>query len=434
MSEPPELSVVVPVYNEAGNIDEFLRRLVPLLEANVRDYEIIFAARPLHRRHRRHRSASRGDATRAIKLLLFSRRFGQPTATLAGIEHASGDAVVVMDVDLQDPPELLVEMLAKWRDGFDVVYAQRRSRNGETLVKRIGGQGRLRAHQPLRRCRHPAGHRRLPAARPPRRRRARPFKETHGFLRGLVALVGFEQTAVEFDRPARHAGKGNYNRLLGSLRIGFNGLVALLVRAAEPQHRPRLHRRRPRLRLGRRLHMPSWPGSGFPVGNPTDRHPRAVHRRVPADLPRDPRPVRRADLRRGQAAPALHRLASRWASRRSTRGVDAAAATPEGRRWLTSSYTADDHAFRESDEYARAKYDMTLRWLGPAAGRTLLNVGCGNGLFNELAIGRRVPSSRRASPIRSPTPAPRPPRRRRRRAPRRALRRGVGRRPGRRAS
>ena len=131
----PELTVVVPAYNEAGNIEEFFRRLLPILEANVASYEIIFAVDPssdgteqiILEEHARNP---------AIKLLRFSRRFGQPTATLAGIERSAGDAVVVMDVDLQDPPELLIEMLAKWRDGYDVVYAQRRKRTGETLVKR----------------------------------------------------------------------------------------------------------------------------------------------------------------------------------------------------------------------------------------------------------------------------------------------------------
>ncbi len=72
-----------------------------------------------------------------VKLLRFSRRFGQPMATLAGLEAASGDAVVVIDCDLQDPPELIAELVERWRDGYDVVYAQRRSRKGETLAKRI---------------------------------------------------------------------------------------------------------------------------------------------------------------------------------------------------------------------------------------------------------------------------------------------------------
>lgn len=221
----PELSVVVPAYNEAGNIGEFLGRIIPILESNVATYEIIFSVDPstdsteaVILEHR--------DQNPAVKLLRFSRRFGQPTATLAGIELASGDAVVIMDVDLQDPPELLHEMIAKWRDGYDVVYAQRRKRTGETLIKRMiakTGYAVINRFADVPIPRDTGDFRLLDRRVVDELNR---FKETHGFLRGLVALVGFEQAAVEFDRPPRHSGKGNYNRFTGSLRIGFNGLVA----------------------------------------------------------------------------------------------------------------------------------------------------------------------------------------------------------------
>jgi dolichol-phosphate mannosyltransferase len=221
----PELSVVVPAYNEAGNIDEFLRRIIPILEENVASYEIIFAVDPCTDGTEQI-ILDRRELNPAIKLLRFSRRFGQPTATLAGIDQSSGDAVVVMDVDLQDPPELLVEMLAKWRDGYDVVYAQRRKRTGETLVKRVVakvGYAVINRSADVPIPRDTGDFRLLDRRVVDELKR---FNETHGFLRGLVALVGFEQIAVEFDRPARHAGDGNYNRFVGSLKIGFNGLVA----------------------------------------------------------------------------------------------------------------------------------------------------------------------------------------------------------------
>ena len=91
-----------------------------------------------------------------VKMLRFSRRFGQPMATLAGLEAASGDATVVIDCDLQDPPELIPDLVARWREGFDVVYAQRRTRAGETLPKRIVASARLPGDQPDRRGRDPA--------------------------------------------------------------------------------------------------------------------------------------------------------------------------------------------------------------------------------------------------------------------------------------
>src|SRR5262245_28725183 len=134
--QPPELSVVGPVYNEAGNVGEFLRTLLPILDEAVTSYEVIFAADPCTDGTEELIAAAH-TTNPNIKLLRFSRRFGQPTATLAGIERAAGRAVVIMDCDMQDPPELLHEMIAKWRDGYDVVYAQRRSRSGETLVKRV---------------------------------------------------------------------------------------------------------------------------------------------------------------------------------------------------------------------------------------------------------------------------------------------------------
>jgi len=218
------LSVVVPVFNERENIPVFLGRVVPILSQLTADFEIIFVADPCK------------DGTEAtvelehakdkrIKLLRLSRRFGQPKATFAGLCHASGDAAIVIDVDLQDPPELMLKMVAKWREGFDVVYAQRRSREGETALKRLVAYTGYRLINRLAEVSIPAntGDYRL------LNRRAMDevirLKETHGFLRGLVALVGYKQTAIQFDRAPRHSGTGNYNRFFGSIRIGMNGVI-----------------------------------------------------------------------------------------------------------------------------------------------------------------------------------------------------------------
>ena len=108
---------------------EFLRRLQPILNEISSRYEIIFAMDPSPDRTEAVIREARTNDSR-IKLLKFSRRFGQPMATLAGMQYSSGAAVIVMDVDLQDPPDLVIQMVAKWREGFDVVYAQRHSRKG----------------------------------------------------------------------------------------------------------------------------------------------------------------------------------------------------------------------------------------------------------------------------------------------------------------
>ena len=221
----PELSVVVPVYNEEGNIPEFLRRVVPILESSVASYEVLFVLDPSTDRSEE-LIAGAADANEAIKLIVLSRRFGQPTATLTGIDFAAGAAVIVMDVDLQDPPELIPEMVKHWREGSSVVYAQRRERTGETLVKRTIAKVGYRVINRFSEVPIPPDTGDFRLLDRTVVEHLRQFPETHGFLRGLVALVGFEQTAVPFDRPQRHSGSGNYNRFFGSLRIGFNGLIA----------------------------------------------------------------------------------------------------------------------------------------------------------------------------------------------------------------
>ncbi|MEY2411230.1 MAG: polyisoprenyl-phosphate glycosyltransferase [Verrucomicrobiota bacterium] len=226
MSEPKPvvLSIVVPVFKEEENIPVFLRRGLPILESLGVPFEIIFALDPSPDRTEETILGFREKDPR-IKLLKFSRRIGQPMATLAGLQYSAGEAVIVMDVDLQDPPELVTEMVSKWREGFDVVMAQRRTRDGDTLVKRVVNYF---GYKLINRIANPpiipnTGDFRLMSRRVVNELNR--LKECHGFLRGLVAVVGFKQTTVLFDRPPRHAGQTNYNRFWGSLRIGFNGIV-----------------------------------------------------------------------------------------------------------------------------------------------------------------------------------------------------------------
>jgi glycosyltransferase involved in cell wall biosynthesis len=218
-----ELYVIVPVYKEERNVPEFLRRVRPILQGCVKDFEIIFCLDPSPDKTQEVILQER-EKDPAIKLLSFSRRFGQPMATLGGLSYARGDAVIVMDVDLQDPPELITEMVAQWKAGYDVVVAQRRTRTGEPLVKRILANVGYRVINKIANVEIPpnTGDFRLMSRRVVEE--INRLKESHGFLRGMVAVVGFRQTLVPFDRPPRHAGETNYNRFFGSLRIGFNGI------------------------------------------------------------------------------------------------------------------------------------------------------------------------------------------------------------------
>ena len=145
-------------------------------------------------------------------------------ATFGGMSYAGGSAVIIMDVDLQDPPELIATMVDKWKEGYDVVLPQRMSRKGEPWIKRAVaklGYGVIRKIANVSIPPNTGDFRLLS-------RRAVDevisLKESHGFLRGMVAVVGFKQVLIPFDRPARFAGDTNYNRFFGSLRIGFNGI------------------------------------------------------------------------------------------------------------------------------------------------------------------------------------------------------------------
>jgi polyisoprenyl-phosphate glycosyltransferase len=217
------LSLVVPVYREEKNIPEFIARIRPILASITEDYEIIFAMDPSPDRTEEVVIEHREKDER-IKLLKFSRRFGQPMASLAGMQYSSGEAVIVMDVDMQDPPELVRDMVAKWREGYDVVLPQRTRRTGEPWIKRLVAETGYKVINKIADVRIPpnSGDFRLMSRRVVNE--VVKLKESHGFLRGMVAVVGFKQYLLPFERPARFSGETNYNRFFGSLRIGFNGI------------------------------------------------------------------------------------------------------------------------------------------------------------------------------------------------------------------
>src|SRR5947207_15659708 len=218
------LSVVIPARNEEENVEPMYRRLAAVLDGIGGEWEIIFSVDPSTDRTEEIVSGL-CDRDKRVRMLRFSRRFGQPMAILAGMEASSGDAVVVIDCDMQDPPELIPELVRLWREGFDVVYAQRRSRHGETLPKRIVAAVGYRALSRIAEVEIPpnTGEFRL------MRRRVVDyvcgFQESHGFLRGLVGLVRFPQTGLLHEREDRRADPSQYNRLLRHDQVCLDRLV-----------------------------------------------------------------------------------------------------------------------------------------------------------------------------------------------------------------
>lgn len=218
-----KISIIVPVYNEEKNIEPFLKRTKNVLQKMDQDYEIIFVLDP-----------SSDDSVnvisqnlkldKKIKLIVLSRRFGQPSATMAGIHNCNGERCVVIDCDLQDPPELILEMNKKMDEGYDVVFAKRRSRKGETFIKKIItkiGYVIIRNISDVKIPRD-TGDFRIFSKKIINYLKT--FNEPNAFLRGLVAYIGFKQSYVEYDREERNADKSKYNKYIGSIQIAFNGI------------------------------------------------------------------------------------------------------------------------------------------------------------------------------------------------------------------
>jgi polyisoprenyl-phosphate glycosyltransferase len=220
----PELSVVVPVLNESENIRPLLQRLVPILEQAARNFEVIFVddgstdetldiLRELHSRDRR------------ITAISFSRNFGKEIAIAAGLDHAAGRAAIVMDADLQHPPETVAEFVAKWREGYKNVFAQRRDRYADSPLRRALTQRFYHVFDVFGETNLPPGagdfrllDRQAIEALARMRERAR-------FSKGLYAWIGFKSIGVPYDVAERAAGtsKFSYRKLT---RFALDGLMS----------------------------------------------------------------------------------------------------------------------------------------------------------------------------------------------------------------
>jgi polyisoprenyl-phosphate glycosyltransferase len=220
------ISVVVPLYNEENNVAPLLERIAAILERLPErpDYEIVLVndgstdgtlgAIRNEMRARQH-----------IVLVNLSRNFGHQLAATAGIELASGEAIVLMDGDLQDPPELIEAFVERWRAGYDVVYAVRRTRKGESAFKLFTARLFYRIIKRLTNVAIPVdtGDFRLMSRRVVEALRKSP--ERHRFLRGMVSWVGYNQTGVDYDRDERHSGSTKYP-LPKMLRFAVDGITS----------------------------------------------------------------------------------------------------------------------------------------------------------------------------------------------------------------
>lgn len=205
-----EISIVIPLYNESENIEQLFNRLSLTLEALKINYEII-CVNDGSRDNTLEKLIKFNQQTPTIKVINLSRNFGKEIALTAGLDRASGAAIIPIDADLQDPPELIGELIAKWREGYDVVYATRRSRRGETWLKKATAKAFYQTIGKMSPVPIPSntGDFRLLDRKVVEAIKKLP--ERTRFMKGLFAWVGYKQTSVLFDRDPRHSGASNWN-------------------------------------------------------------------------------------------------------------------------------------------------------------------------------------------------------------------------------
>jgi dolichol-phosphate mannosyltransferase len=220
-------SIIIPVYNEAEVLPALYGRLTRVMEGLVEPYEIIFV-----------NDGSQDDSTlllrdfqardERVKFLSFSRNFGHQIAITAGLDYSSGQAAVVMDADLQDPPEVIPQLIEQWRKGYDIVFAVRAKRQGEGFFKRSTAALFYRLFRRMAATELPldAGDFRLMSRRAVEALQS--IRERNRFIRGLAGWIGFRQTMIPFVRDVRQAGETKYP-LKKMLRFALNGLLSFSV-------------------------------------------------------------------------------------------------------------------------------------------------------------------------------------------------------------
>ena len=202
-------SIIVPAYNEEKSLQLFYDAVTPLMESLQEEYEMIFV-NDGSRDATKEILSGLANRDKRVKVCNFSRNFGQQAALLCGLKEASGEAVIAMDADLQDPPEVALEMIKKWKEGFDIVHGKRRKRRGEGVFKRATAFVYYRFMRKITGIDMPKDvgdfklyDRKVVDA-------ILSMGEHDRLLRAQAAWVGFKQTNVEFDRPERVAGETHY--------------------------------------------------------------------------------------------------------------------------------------------------------------------------------------------------------------------------------
>jgi glycosyltransferase involved in cell wall biosynthesis len=209
MADKPTYTIIAPIYNEIDNIQVLYQRVSEVMDRTGEPWEFVMVD-----------DGSSDGSTEAIQALqakddkivpvIFARNFGHQIAVTAGLDHSRGDAVVIIDADLQDPPEVILDLIAKWKEGYEVVYAVRAKREGESWFKLFTASAFYRTIQRITDVNIPmdTGDFRLLDRKVVQVMNG--MREKHRFLRGMSVWVGFRQTGVEYDRAERFAGETKY--------------------------------------------------------------------------------------------------------------------------------------------------------------------------------------------------------------------------------
>ncbi len=219
-----KLSIVIPIYNEEENIDSLINRLRTVVAQMQISCEYIFV-NDGSKDHSFQLIKNLALADLAIKYIDFSRNFGHQIAVSAGLDLAAGDRVAIIDADLQDPPELIIEMFAKMDQGYEVVYAKRNNRNGESWLKKFTAKVFYRILKSITSVKIPVdtGDFRIIDRKVVNVLKQMP--EHNKFLRGQISWIGFKQTYVEYDRKVRQAGSTGYT-YKKMIRLALDGITS----------------------------------------------------------------------------------------------------------------------------------------------------------------------------------------------------------------